>query len=121
MDNIKTPTEEDEALKAEEEEKRLAAEKEKEEAQRIKDEENKKALEDMFRQSDDFVHKENVKVYRNVQAVVVDEFKNQTDGLTKHNRELYEKVKSIRVAVIIAIALGAANIILTVLKVLNIL
>ena len=121
VDNIKTPTEEDEALKAEEEEKRLAAEKEKEEAQRIKDEENKKALEDMFRQSDDFVHKENVKVYRNVQAVVVDEFKNQTDGLTKHNRELYEKVKSIRVAVIIAIALGAANIILTVLKVLNIL
>jgi hypothetical protein len=121
VDNIKTPSEEDEALKAEEEEKRLAAEKEKEEAQRIKDEENKKALEDMFRQSDDFVHKENVKVYRNVQAVVVDEFKNQTDGLTKHNRELYEKVKSIRVAVIIAIALGAANIILTVLKVLNIL
>ena len=107
-------------LKAEEEAKRLAAEKEKEEARLAKEEEDRKALEEMFKQSDEFVHKENVKVYRNVQAVVVDEFKNQTDGLIKHNRELYDKVKSIRVAVI-AIALGAANIILTVLKILEIL
>ncbi|MBR3040714.1 MAG: hypothetical protein IKI20_08710 [Lachnospiraceae bacterium] len=120
VDNIKNPGE-DEELKAEEEAKRLAAEKEKEEARLAKEEEDRKALEEMFKQSDEFVHKENVKVYRNVQAVVVDEFKNQTDGLTKHNRELYEKVKSIRVAVIIAIALGAANIILTVLKILQIL
>ena len=121
VDNIKNPGEEDEEVKAEQEAKRLAAEKEKEEARLAKEEEDRKALEEMFKQSDEFVHKENVKVYRNVQAVVVDEFKNQTDGLTKHNRELYEKVKSIRVAVIIAIALGAANIILTVLKILQIL
>ena len=49
----------------------------------------------MFKQSDEFVHKENVKVYRNVQAVVVDEFKNQTDGLTKHNQEIYNKMQFI--------------------------
>ena len=35
-------------------------------------------LEDKFQRSDDFVHKENVKVYRNVQAVVVDELKRYT-------------------------------------------
>ena len=121
VDNIKNPSEEDEALKAEEEEKRLQEEREKEEARKIKEEEDRKALEEMFKQSDDFVHKENVKVYRNVQAVVVDEFKNQTDGLLHHNRELYEKVKSIRIAVIVAIALGAANVILTVLKIIGIL
>ena len=121
VDSMKNPTEEDEERKAEEEKKRAEEEKVKEEARLAKEEEDKKALEDMFKQSDEFVHKENVKVYRNVQAVVVDEFKNQTEGLTKHNRELYEKMKSIRVFVIIAIALGVANVILTVLKILGIL
>ena len=121
VDNIKTPGEEDEALREEMEAKRREEEKAKEEARLAKEEEDKKALEDMFKQSDDFVHKENVKVYRNVQAVVVDEFKNQTEGLTKHNHELYERVNSVRVAVIIAIALGFANLILMVLKILNIL
>ena len=121
VDSMKNPTEEDEERKAEEEKKRAQEEKVKEEARLAKEEEDKKALEDMFKQSDEFVHKENVKVYRNVQAVVVDEFKNQTEGLTKHNRELYEKMKSIRVFVIIAIALGVANVILTVLKILGIL
>ena len=121
VDNMKNPTEEDEERKAEEEAKRLAEEKEKEEARIAKEIEDKKALEEMFKQSDDFVHKENVKVYRNVQAVVVDEFKNQTEGLTKHNHELYERVNSVRLAVIIAIALGAANLILIVLRILKIL
>lgn len=56
---------------------------EKREAERIekeKDAESEMAaltalLEEKFRHSDDFVHKENVKVYRNVQAVVIDELK----------------------------------------------
>ena len=37
-------------------------------------------LENKFQRSDDFVHKENVKVYRNVQAVVVDELKRYTEN-----------------------------------------
>ncbi len=37
-------------------------------------------LEKKFERSEDFVHKENVKVYRNVQAVVVDELKNYTQS-----------------------------------------
>ena len=101
--------------------KRLAEEKEKEEARIAKEIEDKKALEEMFKQSDEFVHKENVKVYRNVQAVVVDEFKNQTDGLTKHNQELYERLKSTRMLVIIAMFLGFANVVLTVLMILGVL
>lgn len=38
-------------------------------------------LEKKFERSDDFVHKENVKVYRNVQAVVVDELKNHAENI----------------------------------------
>ena len=121
VDNLKSPSEEEEERRAEEEKRREEQERIREEARVSREEESKKAIEDMFKQSDDFVHKENVKVYRNVQAVVVDEFKNQTEGLTKHNRELYEKMKSIRVFVIIAIALGVANVILTVLKIIGIL
>ena len=121
VDNMKNPTEEDEERRAAEEQKRLEEEKAKEEARLAKEEEDKRALEEMFKQSDEFVHKENVKVYRNVQAVVVDEFKNQTDGLTKHNQEIYNKMQFVRAAIIIAIALGAANIILTVLNILGIL
>ena len=115
IETINRPSEEEEMLKKEEEERRLLEEQQKEEARQIKEEEDKRALQEMFKQSDDFVHKENVKVYRNVQAVVVDEFKSQTEGLTKHNRELYSKLKSTNIAVIIAIVLGAANIVLTLL------
>ena len=47
----------------------------------------KKQLEDTFRQSDDFMHKENVKVYRNVQAAMVEELSKQTDFLVQKQRE----------------------------------
>ncbi|MCR4696481.1 MAG: hypothetical protein K5654_04125 [Lachnospiraceae bacterium] len=120
IETINRPSEEDEMLKREEEERKLLEEQQKEEARQIQAEEDKRQLADMFRQSDDFVHKENVKVYRNVQAVVVDEFKSQTEGLTKHNRELYAKLKSTKVAVTIAIVLGAANLILTLLVALGV-
>ena len=120
IETINRPSEEEEMLKREEEERKLFEEQQKEEARLIKEEEDKRALQEMFKQSDDFVHKENVKVYRNVQAVVVDEFKNQTEGLTKHNRELYAKLKSTKIAVTIAIILGALNLVLSALAVINI-
>ena len=120
VETIKKPSEDDELKKEEEAQRKLLEEQQKEEERLAREAENKKALEEMFRQSDDFVHKENVKVYRNVQAVVVDELKNQTEGLTKHNQELYTKMKSTKTMVIIAIALGAINILLTVLSILGI-
>ncbi|NLL77881.1 MAG: hypothetical protein GX235_11660 [Clostridiales bacterium] len=42
---------------------------------------NMTKIEELFKESDDFVHKENVKVYRNVQAVVVEELGKQTQTL----------------------------------------
>ncbi len=120
VDTIQKPSAEEEIRKAEEEQRKLQEEQQREEARIAREAENKKAIEEMFRQSDDFVHKENVKVYRNVQAVVVDELKNQTEGLTKHNQELYTKMKSTKTLVYIAIALGVLNILLTVLSILGI-
>lgn len=38
--------------------------------------------EDLLKHTEDHIHKENVKVYRNVQAVVVDELNKQTSELT---------------------------------------
>ena len=43
----------------------------------------------------DFVHKENVKVYRNVQAVVVDELNKQNDTLDAQFRIVIKKQKGI--------------------------
>jgi len=120
VDTIQKPSAEEEIRKAEEEQRKLQEEQQREEARIAREAENKKAIEEMFRQSDDFVHKENVKVYRNVQAVVVDELKNQTEGLTKHNQELYTKMKSTKTLVYIAIALGVLNILLTVLSIFGI-
>lgn len=120
VDTIQRPSAEEEMKKEEEEKRKLLEEQQREEARIAREAENKKAMEEMFRQSDDFVHKENVKVYRNVQAVVVEELKNQTEGLTKHNQELYSKMKSTKAMVFIAIALGLANIVLTVLMILGI-
>lgn len=120
VDTIQKPSAEEEQRKLEEEQRKAEEEQLKEEARIAREAESKKAIEELFRQSDDFVHKENVKVYRNVQAVVVDELKNQTEGLTKHNQELYAKVKSVKVWIFVAIALGFANIALTLLAIFGI-
>lgn len=44
-------------------------------------------LEEKFKQSDDFLHRENVKVYRNVQAAVTDELNKQTEVLQNENKQ----------------------------------
>ena len=51
-------------------------------------------LENKFQKSDDFVHKENVKVYRNVQAVVVDEIKRCMEGVQNDRNELVNEIKN---------------------------
>ena len=41
----------------------------------------RKLLEQKFQQSDDFIHKENVRVYRNVQAAFVEEMNKVTEEM----------------------------------------
>ncbi len=64
-------------------------------------------LEDKFKSSDDFVHKENVKVYRNVQAVVVEEFKKYEQTTQESQKKLNRKLNA-------AIAVGSISMVASV-------
>ena len=77
-------------------------------------EENKQALsqlrenlDEKFRQSDDFLHKENVKVYRNVQAAVTEELNKQTEELKKSQRENRGSHALLPISIVILIAVLA--------------
>lgn len=58
------------------------------------DETMRAAFEELLEKTTDFVHKENVKVYRNVQAVVVDENKKQTEALELSQKKAAGKNKA---------------------------
>lgn len=51
-------------------------------------------LENKFQKSDDFVHKENVKVYRNVQAVVVDSAQNERAAVVDEIKRCMEGIQN---------------------------
>lgn len=85
-------------------------------------------LENKFQKSDDYVHRENVKVYRNVQAVVVDEIKRCTesahdertalgDGLKK---ELGTKLNRVLAVSIVSMAASVISVVLWVLTILGV-
>lgn len=52
-------------------------------------------LEEKFQRSDDFVHKENVKVYRNVQAVVVEEFRKYIESSKLSDADVKNALESL--------------------------
>lgn len=65
-------------------------------------EKNQKEMKERFDQADDYLHKENVKVYRNVQAVIVEEVGNKTESIIKAQEEAVGKaVKPIMVVTIL--------------------
>ena len=76
-------------------------------------------LENKFQKSDDFVHKENVKVYRNVQAVVVDEIKRSMENAQNEQSALKSalnaKLNKVIVFSVISMLASAASIVLWVL------
>ena len=55
---------------------------------------NMEKLQGLFDSSDEFVHKENVKVYRNVQAALVEELEKQTQVLLAGRDELAAGIKA---------------------------
>lgn len=70
---------------------------------------NAAKTEELLEQSQEFVHKENVKVYRNVQAVIVEELKNQTQELNAETQKLEKQTAGMKPIMIIALVLGAVN------------
>lgn len=66
-------------------------------------------MEEGFKQADDYVHKENVKVYRNVQAVVIEELEKQSQALMHFGETVSGKSKSIRIMTIITLIVSIIN------------
>ena len=77
-------------------------------------------IEERFAHSEDFVHKENVKVYRNVQAVVVEELKKQTDALCQENTKLASRMNVVMAFSLIMMLLAVASLVMQILTGLNI-
>lgn len=79
------------------------------------------SVQEMLRQSDDFTHKENVRVYRNVQAVVVEEVKKQTEEMVKQTEELKRKNRGMRPLLIVTLCAAIANVGLLIVQLLGLL
>lgn len=73
-------------------------------------EEMKKQMEEGFTKADDFLHKENVKVYRNVQASVVEELNKQNEVLLEKIKERISERKSMMPISIVILLLVLADI-----------
>ncbi|MBD5502469.1 MAG: hypothetical protein HDR09_01570 [Lachnospiraceae bacterium] len=67
----------------------------------------REVMEEKFKQSDDFLHRENVKVYRNVQAAVAEELSKQTEELKKSQIENRGSRAVLPIAVLILIGVIA--------------
>jgi hypothetical protein len=92
-----------EAALEQKEEERLERERAYEVKQQTDTQELIELIEGKFQSSDDFVHKESVKVYRNVQAVVTDELK-------RYGEEQGELGKKVNIAVCISVIAAVASI-----------
>lgn len=77
-------------------------------------------VDDITTKMEDFVHKENVKVYRNVQAVVVDNLKLQTEELKLGNDSTLKKVKGLAILLFATLLLVIGNMAIDVMQILNI-
>lgn len=85
-----------------------------------KEAENQRMLEEHFKALEDFMHKESVKVYRNVQAVVNEKIDRQSLGNEDRNNQMIVRVKGVKTAAVVAIVLSSINIVITVLNILGI-
>lgn len=81
-------------------------------------------LDDVQKHIEDYVHKEDVKVYRNVQAVLMEQLSNKTRDLSDHMDSLeksVQKSKGTKPLLIFAILLSAASLTIQILQMLGIL
>ena len=85
-------------------------------------EKNQKEIEEWFKQADEFLHKENVKVYRNVQAVVVEEVGNKAESIMKAQEEATKKnTKPVLIFAILGFLAAAAGLVVQILDVMGML
>lgn len=83
-------------------------------------EKNQKEISDWFKQADEFLHKENVKVYRNVQAVIVDEVGNKADAIMKAQEETVKKSgKPVLIFAILGFVAAVASLVVQILNIMG--
>ncbi len=80
---------------------------------------NKQEIEELLKKTEEYVHTEDVKVYRNVQAVVVEETAKQTETLGNMQGATGKKTTAILVLAIISLLGIAADVVINVLQLLN--
>lgn len=76
-------------------------------------------LEELFRNLEDFLHTDNVKVYRNVQAAMTEELEKQTTELKESVEQATSKNKMLMPLVIITMVISIANVAITVARILG--
>ncbi len=89
-----------------------------------REQENKKAFEERIKTNEDFMHRESVKVYRNVQAVINEKIDIQTEALemkVKKNAALMNQVKILAIFAVILGGVDMAGIIAIILKLFGVL
>ena len=89
-----------------------------------REQENKKAFEERIKTNEDFMHRESVKVYRNVQAVINEKIDIQTEALemkVKKNAALMNQVKILAIFAVILGGVDMAGIIAILLKLFGVL
>lgn len=77
-------------------------------------------MEELFKRTEDFSHKENVKVYRNVQAIVVEEIKKQTELLREENKQLHSKLNLVSILAVLSFLAAIVGIILQIVTALKV-
>ena len=81
---------------------------------------NQKDIAEWFKQADDFLHKENVKVYRNVQAVVVDEVAAKAENIMKAQEDVAKKSrKPVLVFAVLGFLAAAASLVIQILDIMG--
>ena len=77
------------------------------------------SIKESLKDQEEYIHKENVRVYRNVQASIVDELKLQTEALGMQNKALEKKLKGIKglaITVLVFSLIGMSGVIAVLLK-----
>lgn len=85
-----------------------------------KEEEQRRSIEERFKATEDFMHKESVKVYRNVQAVINEKSDRQSENLAEQIQKISVQVGQVKTISIIAMILAAAGVVIQVLGIFGI-
>ena len=77
-------------------------------------------LEERFKQNEDFMHKESVKVYRNVQAILNEKSEKQNDSNDLNRKTIEQKVSRVHGVAVFSLIVGIINLAVIILRIFGI-